>query len=137
MFASSRRKLLTCSICKKESDRSGYCKPCNREYGKRNYQENKERYFQVAKERDRRLDALINSYKDKPCADCGVKYPPYVMDLDHVDPTQKVDKISTMRRRRMAFAKIVAEIAKCEVVCSNCHRERTNKQNPSRYSKVA
>lgn len=126
-----------CSICKQQGEigNNGYCKPCNRAYGKRNYHENKERYFRIAKERDKRLDDLINSYKSKPCTDCGKTYPPYVMDLDHIDPTQKIEKVSTMRRRRMAFSTIIAEIEKCEVVCANCHRERTNRQTPSRYSK--
>lgn len=99
-----------------------------------NYYKNKERYFAKARDRDRALDELINGYKTAPCMDCGVSYPPYVMDLDHRDPSEKIEKVSMMRRRRMAFAKIVAEIEKCDVVCANCHRVRTNKQNPARYS---
>lgn len=114
-----------------------YCTPCNREKGKENYRANKERYFKSAKKRDAQLDELINKYKSKPCADCKISYPPYIMDLDHLDPSIKEFKISTMRRRRMAFDKIIAEIEKCEVVCANCHRERTNKQNPARYTKIS
>lgn len=128
-----------CIVCKKQPIRDGirtsYCVDCNRAYGKKNYQENKERYFRLAKKRDDELDKLINDFKDKPCADCNQKYPPYVMDLDHVDPSTKEFKVSTMRRRKMAFEKIIAEMNKCEVVCANCHRERTNRQNPARYAK--
>ena len=128
-----------CSICKKNPIRSGkrtsYCVECNREYGKKNYQENKERYFKQAKKRDQQLDELILKYKNKPCTDCGVSYPPYIMDFDHLDGNTKEYGICYMRRRRMAFDKIEAEIAKCEVVCANCHRERTNQRNPARYTK--
>lgn len=112
-----------------------YCKDCMREYGRRNYHKNRDRYFEVAKQRDIKLDALINSYKDVPCTDCGVRYPHYVMDFDHL--RDKYMDISKMRKKRMAFNKIITEMEKCEVVCSNCHRERTNSRNPSRYTKGA
>lgn len=112
---------------------NGYCKPCNRAYGKENYQKNKGRYKAQAKKRDRQLDELIVERKSAPCADCGQKYPPYVMDFDHLG--DKDFNISYMRRHRMAFSKIVAEMDKCEVVCANCHRMRTNERNPStRYA---
>lgn len=129
-----------CTICKRNPIRDGkrtsYCVECNREYGKKNYRDNKERYFKQAKERDKQLDELINTAKSKPCADCGVEYPPYVMDFDHLDGETKILGICEMRRHRMAFEKITAEIAKCEVVCANCHRERTNQRNPARYTKT-
>lgn len=128
-----------CSVCKispaRNQKRGGYCTQCNNEYGRANYKSNKERYFKQAKERDKQLDELIIKHKDKPCADCGVKYPPYVMDFDHLDGDTKEFGICYMRRHRMAFDKIEAEIAKCEVVCANCHRERTNQRNPARYTK--
>lgn len=128
-----------CIICKTNPVENpkliSYCKECNREKGKENYRANKARYFAKAKERDKQLDELILKHKSKPCADCGVQYPPYVMDFDHLDGDTKEFGICHMRRHRMAFAKIKAEIAKCEVVCANCHRERTNQRNPARYTK--
>lgn len=133
-------KIKMCTICNlqpvREGKRTSYCVGCNREYGKKNYQENKERYFKQAKLRDIELDKIINEYKSKPCTDCAKSYPPYVMDLDHIDPSNKFLKISSMRRKRMSFDLIKEEMDKCEVVCSNCHRERTNKQNPARYTKI-
>jgi hypothetical protein len=107
---------------------------CNNAAGRQNYQQNKERYFRQAKKRERELDELINTYKSVPCADCGVQYPPYVMDFDHLG--DKKFGIAYMRRHRMSFAKIKDEISKCEVVCANCHRERTNSRNPARYSRL-
>lgn len=61
-------------------------------------------------------------FKQQPCADCGKIYPPYVMDFDHVRGEKKFD-ISLSERT--AWETVLAEIAKCDVVCANCHRERT------------
>lgn len=65
---------------------------------------------------------IMRGAKDKPCEDCGIKYPPYVMDFDHVRG-EKVRKVSGLTNGSTAV--ILAEIAKCDVVCANCHRERT------------
>ena len=67
----------------------------------------------------------INRFKDKPCTDCGVSYPPYVMDFDHVWG-EKVAAISQMIT--WAWEDVQTEMAKCEVVCSNCHRQRTHER---------
>ena len=47
------------------------------------------------------------------------------MDFDHVTG-EKLDNICGMRMRTVEREKILAEIAKCEVVCANCHRARTH-----------
>lgn len=67
--------------------------------------------------------AVIREKKSAPCTDCGRKFPWYVMDFDHVRG-KKVYNIGAMGNR-LAVAKVLAEIAKCEVVCANCHRIRT------------
>lgn len=61
--------------------------------------------------------------KDVPCVDCGGKFPPECMDFDHLPGFIKSFKISAEINR--TWSKIEAEIAKCEIVCSNCHRIRT------------
>jgi hypothetical protein len=63
--------------------------------------------------------------EDNPCMDCGVKYPYYVMDFDHVNG-KKTTHISEMIQQGMARWKIFSEVTKCELVCANCHRERTH-----------
>lgn len=55
--------------------------------------------------------------------DCGDSYPPYVMDFDHVRGV-KTRNVGNMRT--CSIETIQREIAKCDVVCSNCHRERTH-----------
>lgn len=66
------------------------------------------------------------SFKRKPCDDCGKRYPPYVMQFDHRDPAQK--KFNLSRSDGKSKAAVLEEIAKCDVVCANCHAERTFEQ---------
>lgn len=66
---------------------------------------------------------LINSYKDKPCADCKVEYPYYVMQFDHLG--DKLFNIAKAVSSNVNLASLIKEIAKCDVVCANCHAART------------
>lgn len=45
------------------------------------------------------------------------------MDLDHRDPLQKRFELS--KQKTCSEKRLLEEIAKCDVVCANCHRERT------------
>lgn len=108
-----------------------YCKLCQRIQQKEYYQRNKvNRNTSVAlnvKRYRKKLASEIDALKCKPCMDCGVKYPPYVMDFDHRDPKDKVESISVLvLQRNISKARVLEEIAKCDLVCSNCHRERTH-----------
>jgi hypothetical protein len=75
----------------------------------------------------------VNSLKQDPCFDCGNRFPPYVMDFDHRPGTDKAHAIMScvsMLATRVPRATVLAEIAKCDLVCSNCHRERTHQRQP-------
>ena len=52
------------------------------------------------------------------CARCSNK-DPRVLTFHHLDPSKKSDTISNLMRR--SWTKIEAEVAKCEVLCFNCH----------------
>ena len=45
------------------------------------------------------------------------------MDFDH-GQSEKIDDVARLVMGG-SETKLLAEIAKCEVVCANCHRERT------------
>lgn len=68
--------------------------------------------------------AIVAAAKDVPCMDCGGTYPTSVMDFDHRDPSEKSFTIS--QKRQCGLQMLLAEIAKCDVVCANCHRIRTH-----------
>lgn len=61
--------------------------------------------------------------EESGCADCNQKYPFYVMDFDHVYG-KKVSNIGQMLDY-FSVEDILKEVAKCDIVCSNCHRKRT------------
>ena len=78
----------------------------------------------------RKAEEYLRDAKDAPCFDCGVRYPYYVMDFDH-RPGEEKSKHLTKRRNmrgltRVGIPSLKAEILKCDLVCSNCHRERTH-----------
>ncbi len=94
--------------------------------GKTHYQRNRQRYLDKQKARRIMLRDFVRQQKLEPCTDCGRTYPYYVMDFDHLG--DKDMQLSEMIRRGIGFERMQAEIDKCELVCANCHRERTHKR---------
>ena len=69
---------------------------------------------------------IIGRAKDRPCADCGRRYPRFVMDFDHRDTATKRYNIGRDALSRLNVQQLLSEVAKCDVVCANCHRMRTH-----------
>lgn len=103
---------------------SSYCKSCHNEYQKTYYKNNPRSINESSKRRRKLIRDLVVSVKSVPCKDCGIKYPWYVMDFDHVKGKKKF-VLSVAASKFRSITTVKAEIAKCEVVCANCHRERT------------
>jgi hypothetical protein len=100
---------------KKKATRLAYCQ-----------REDIKLLYQQAREKNKKRNQdYVRSLKEKtPCTDCGINYPYYVMDFDHIQ-----DKIKNVGRlMKNSHNTLLKEIAKCEIVCSNCHRERTQKR---------
>lgn len=98
---------------------------------------NKERYKNDAKFRKRvketskrndaarRLRLKIWWYerrKSLRCLICGEKHIA-TLDFHHKDPLNKVKSVRELVRDKYRIEKIEEEIAKCVVLCSNCHRK--------------
>ena len=109
-----------------------YCIVCSRVYQREHYKRNAEKYRARAAARNVQhrgmVRRIVQEAKARPCADCGRRYPPWVMDFDHVDPANKLFTIGRDGWYRKGLIDIRREIAKCEVVCSNCHRTRTHRR---------
>lgn len=89
---------------------------------RKHYLKNKQRYIDNAIAAKEKLRAHIRAVKDTPCLDCGIKYPYYVMQFDHIrDKKYHVSRLVSSNNMK----KLEAELAKCEIVCANCHAERT------------
>lgn len=72
----------------------------------------------IRKERREWFQELKKSLK---CERCGIA-DWRVLDFHHSDPSQKDWEVANMVRSRWSQKRILAEIAKCECLCSNCHR---------------
>jgi hypothetical protein len=97
-------------------------------------------YNRRSREEWRANGQLINQYlekyhKNKPCIDCGVQYPPCVLDFDHRPEEEKGFNIGTHGSEKATayhIEKIEKEIAKCDLVCANCHRVRTRDRHEAK-----
>ena len=59
----------------------------------------------------------------KPCTDCGGTFHIAAMEWDHVP--ERGPKLFNIGAGDYSLAKTLTEIAKCDLVCANCHRVRT------------
>lgn len=107
---------------------SSYCKPCQKVYRKGYQERNADEYRKARLQRRAELNAFVveTFKKGKPCVDCGLSFNPWVMDFDHRVAAHKSDGISKLINRCVPLERIVAEIQKCDLVCANCHRDRTH-----------
>jgi hypothetical protein len=105
----------------------------------RHYQENRSVYDarKTANRVEQRLVnvAYMKSAKGAPCLDCQIEYPYYVMQFDHIRGTKK-GNVASMAHQGVALSTLQSEIAKCELVCANCHAERTFRRKDVDAGKV-
>jgi hypothetical protein len=74
------------------------------------------------------LRAVVNGIKSHPCSDCGQTFDPVCMDFDHRPGELKRDCVAKLLSTIASVEAVMQEIAKCDLVCSNCHRLRTKKR---------
>lgn len=81
---------------------------------------------------ERLYEERLAKAKDAPCLDCGGRFPPECMDFDHIPERGK--KVTSVARaaRRFSQKRFEEELAKCELVCANCHRIRTRERGSDR-----
>lgn len=118
-----------------------YCHGCEvtyfREYNAKRYASpearqaelvrTREKYHRVVKpNRIARKKELIALAGGK-CARCGYNRSAAALDFHHTEPTSKTRTVSHLLavNQPWAWEAAVAEAAKCELLCSNCHREET------------
>jgi hypothetical protein len=137
--AYGRRMVRTCGVCgetkdveefnwrRKERDqRDNMCRSCRAAYKQAHYAANRQRYVDNAMARRRRIGEermamIIEHLRSHPCVDCG-EDDVLVLEFDHLG-----DKLFSIARgfRDRSLQALLDEMAKCEVVCANCHRRRT------------
>jgi hypothetical protein len=76
------------------------------------------------KARAREKREALNAYKvEQGCVDCGYNQDARALEFDHKPGTEKVRTVASLTYA--SWQVIWAEVAKCEVVCANCHAIRT------------
>lgn len=107
-----------------------YCKTCTREFDRVFYNKNapkiKQRKRILNKKRYQENKSKTDKIKSEtPCTDCGKLFHPCQMQFDHLkDKKFNVSEIL----QNYNWETIEKEVAKCEVVCANCHCLRTFKR---------
>lgn len=116
---------------RRTGERQGYCRACQAAYRRDHYCRNRPAYIeramaQVKQRREEQVRVLHEYLRTHPCVDCS-ETNIGLLEFDHVDSAAKEMDIGVMLGRR-PWAKILDEIAKCDVRCANCHRKRTAAQ---------
>lgn len=133
-----------CSKCKKElpatseffagrTDRKigtlqTYCRECQAEYKKMHYAKNKQSYMDNAHNTQKKIFIWFQELRETLiCSKCGENRA-WVLDFHHIDPLSKDDSVVNIARSSSSKKKILKEIDKCIVLCSNCHRDLHHNQ---------
>jgi hypothetical protein len=141
---SSEGLLYPCSACGKDktaiefsfSDATrrllnSYCRVCHAAYRRAHYLANKPDYIRraIAQVNARRVEnrrQVLAYLRTHPCVDCGNPNP-VVLDFDHRDRTKKLTEVGKMIVSKR-WPRVRAEINKCDVRCTNCHRRKTARE---------
>ena len=92
-----------------------------REYRREWYRRNKEHAVQEVMRYHKELSDWFREFKTTlKCLRCG-ENDPACLDFHHRDGKEKDRAVSKMLK--YGKKKLLAEIAKCDVLCSNCHRK--------------
>lgn len=127
---------MICKKCKRDHDETFFnwkqkklgkrrviCKDCSRKEYRDHYQANKRKVYGRNKMRRQKLRVWVNEYKSSlQCARCP-ENDAACLDFHHPDATKKEIDITTAIQNGWSRQRIMTEIEKCKVLCSNCHRK--------------
>jgi len=104
----NRKRCAVCSDCSNKTDGKGAWGRCSR---------------CISRYRSRVLKLALLSTMGNVCQSCSQSFPPCVFDFHHL--AKKNDSISSLLQNG-SLKRIAAEASKCELLCANCHRMKTN-----------
>ena len=139
----------TCTVCggtnpiddftrsiKGKDGRTSQCKSCCATYAKAYREQYKKRARLSSKKTqakwkangERIVDWITLKYDGTPCLDCNGVFNWCAMDFDHRPGEVKeliIGTIGIQKATPERVSLVEKEIAKCDLVCANCHRVRT------------
>lgn len=122
MYQRHRKNGENCDLCRRAASKAAAARSVRK------------RVFSQKSSIDARLKmrqvVIDEKLKRSVCMDCLLVVTldnRYIFDFDHRDPLQKLFSISKMYKG-VSYAGLMNEMDKCDLVCANCHRHRTQKQ---------
>jgi hypothetical protein len=104
---------------------SRQCKSCVNARSSTYRTKNPEAYKIAVRKNKNKLLNQIAEYKKGPCIDCGFVGHHTQMEFDHRDGADKTMSVSQLLSRHASIERVIEEVQKCDLICSNCHRLRT------------
>ncbi len=103
--------------------RQHWCRECFRAYFRARGSLHRRQARSATRARQRSLQRIVLEHLEAhPCTDCG-EGDVRVLEFDHV--VARDQYVARLVRRAVRPEVLRAEMARCEVVCANCHRRRT------------
>lgn len=118
---------------KNKSGLYSWCKACHAAYQKEAREANKKKSNKRIQElrairRKVIQDLIVEHLKANPCKECG-ESDILCLDFDHRKPQEKEFCISRAVHLVPSLEKVKNEVAKCDILCANCHRKKTAREN--------
>ena len=108
---------------KEEKTYHSACADCYKEIRRKSYLKNKQTTLDRNKRNHAKSREWFREYKGTlKCNRCPESHPA-TLDFHHVDSDEKRKNVSKMVNEGYSIKMIKGEIAKCEVLCANCHRK--------------
>lgn len=82
---------------------------------------NREHYREYCRNRRAKTSKWLQEYKSQGCMNCGELHLA-CLDFHHRDATKKKFNIG-VRSSAVAMQTLIEEVAKCDILCANCHRK--------------
>lgn len=114
----------TSAFPKNASKKDGFashCCDCKALFQGEWYRSHKQEHYQRNINKRRELRQKLDDFLvGRKCIDCGNPNP-IVLEFDHVKGNKR-DNVARLVNNAVSWESILAEIAKCEIRCANCHR---------------
>lgn len=106
-----------------KSGRQPWCISCKKKYNQEYYEQNRETRTKSKQLKRAELRGKLRELKATLyCVECGENHPS-CLEFHHLDPATKDFSIGIAIGKLWSWDRIQKEIAKCNCLCSNCHRK--------------
>lgn len=106
----------------------------HKQYMRQWYKKNRAKRIACVRNRDKEIKLWLKEYKNTlKCENCAETHPA-CLEFHHINPAEKKFSIGRMKDF-MSWRLLKEEIAKCRVLCANCHRKEhyeEKEKEPSR-----